>query len=154
MRKRGVPSHAYSRQQVLKRDSGVCHLCGLAVNPKGRWHVDHVLPLWLYGTIPGVNDSLENVAVSHQRCNNRKGSGYYIFYAFIDLKAHFAADEEFANPKLLEQILSSLSGVERERILKTWRSPVPRLDASHAVFTLPRVRRMRRKFSSSLNPAH
>lgn len=153
MRKRGVPSQAYNRQQVFERDSGVCHLCGLTVDRGSRWHIDHILPLWLYGTIPGVNDSLENVAVSHQRCNNRKGSGYYILYAFIDLKAHFQGDDEFASAALLERILSPLSELEQGRLLKTWRSPLPKLDAAHAVFTLPRARRIRRKFSSYLNPA-
>ncbi|WP_433315662.1 HNH endonuclease [Micromonospora sp. CA-269861] len=151
MRKRGVPSLPYSRQEVFKRDSGACHLCGRAVDPGSRWHVDHVLPLWLYGTIPGVCDTLANVAVSHQRCNNRKGSAYYILYAFIDLKAHFHVEGESANPELLEQILRPLSELERARILETWRLPIPRLDTSHAVFALPKVRKVRRKFSLQLN---
>lgn len=54
------------REVVFGRDSGVCYLCKLPVNPDA-WHLDHIIPL-----TRGGNHTYDNVAVSHPECNCRK----------------------------------------------------------------------------------
>ncbi len=56
------------RGVVFRRDSGICGICGLAVNPDD-WHLDHVIPL-----AQGGEHSYVNVQVSHPSCNIRKGA--------------------------------------------------------------------------------
>lgn len=53
------------RRAVLRRDAGVCWLCGQG----GARTVDHLIPRVL-----GGSDSLENLAAAHRDCNGRKGA--------------------------------------------------------------------------------
>lgn len=56
------------REQVIARDGYVCGLCGGAVDPTDV-HIDHRLPVaW------GGSDELNNLQVTHSRCNLRKGA--------------------------------------------------------------------------------
>jgi len=57
------------RDYIFRRDKGKCHLCGKKVDPK-NWHLDHLLSLSM-----GGEHSYRNVAVTHPRCNLRKGTG-------------------------------------------------------------------------------
>ena len=53
---------------VFKRDSGICGICNLSVDPTD-WHLDHVVPL-----CKGGEHSYANVQVSHPSCNMQKGA--------------------------------------------------------------------------------
>jgi 5-methylcytosine-specific restriction endonuclease McrA len=55
-------------EAIWLRDSGICHLCGGAVE-RSACHFDHVIPL-----AKGGAHSMENIKVAHARCNLRKGS--------------------------------------------------------------------------------
>jgi 5-methylcytosine-specific restriction endonuclease McrA len=79
-RKRGVPSQYYTRQQLFDRDGYDCYLCNLPVELTANhivgqpgWelypHVDHVIPLAL-----GGHDTLDNVKITHAKCNMAKGA--------------------------------------------------------------------------------
>ena len=79
-RRRGVPSQYYTRQQLFDRDGYDCYLCNLPVELTANhvvgqpgWelypHVDHVIPLAL-----GGHDTLDNVKITHAKCNMAKGA--------------------------------------------------------------------------------
>jgi 5-methylcytosine-specific restriction endonuclease McrA len=65
-RKAGVPTDGHTRAEVWERDSGVCQLCGVQLDPQ-TWQEDHVIPIALDGP-----DTLENVQASCPSCNRRK----------------------------------------------------------------------------------
>jgi 5-methylcytosine-specific restriction endonuclease McrA len=56
------------RRQVIARDGHVCQLCGGVVEPTDV-HLDHKHPVSRGGLT-----SLDNLQVSHSRCNLRKGA--------------------------------------------------------------------------------
>ena len=58
----------FSRTDVWKRDSGVCHICGQVCDER-NWHLDHLVPLTRGGTHQPAN-----VAVAHPRCNMSRGN--------------------------------------------------------------------------------
>ena len=79
-RKKGVPSQYYTRQQLFDRDGYDCYLCNLPVELTANhvvgqpgWelypHIDHVIPLAL-----GGHDTLDNVKITHAKCNMAKGA--------------------------------------------------------------------------------
>ena len=51
----------YNRQRVYKRDHGVCALCGVA---KGRWEMDHTVPL-----AEGGENTMENFRTLCVQCH-------------------------------------------------------------------------------------
>lgn len=53
---------------IYHRDKGICHIC-LNPVPRDRLHYDHVIPL-----AKGGAHSMNNIKVSHARCNLRKGA--------------------------------------------------------------------------------
>ena len=53
---------------VRERDAMLCHLCGYKVE-EAELHFDHVIPL-----SRGGEHSMDNIKVSHAKCNLRKGS--------------------------------------------------------------------------------
>lgn len=55
-------------EAIYRRDKGICHICQNPV-PRSRLHFDHVIPL-----SKGGPHSMENIKVSHARCNMRKGN--------------------------------------------------------------------------------
>lgn len=69
----GVKSEPYTREEILERDEGVCHICGTLVDTSVAWpddmypSVDHVIPI-----SKGGPDTLENVRLAHLICNLRK----------------------------------------------------------------------------------
>jgi Restriction endonuclease len=54
-------------QAIWERDKGICHLCKEPVDRKDL-NFDHIIPV-----SKGGKHSQENLAVSHERCNKRKG---------------------------------------------------------------------------------
>jgi 5-methylcytosine-specific restriction endonuclease McrA len=56
------------RTVVLKRDKGLCGLCGKKVDP-ANWHLDHIVPI-----SRGGEHSYANVQVTHPFCNTSKGA--------------------------------------------------------------------------------
>jgi 5-methylcytosine-specific restriction endonuclease McrA len=79
-RRRGVPSQYYTRQQLFDRDGYDCYLCNKPVELTANhivgqpgWelypHIDHVIPLAL-----GGHDTLDNVKITHAKCNMAKGA--------------------------------------------------------------------------------
>lgn len=62
------PGTMVDRTFVWQRDRGRCHLC-FDVAPFDDWHLEHVIPLDSNGT-----NEHANLAVSHPRCNLRKGA--------------------------------------------------------------------------------
>jgi len=79
-RRRGVPSQYYTRQHLFDRDGYDCYLCNLPVDLTANhvvgqpgWelypHIDHVIPLAL-----GGHDTLDNVKITHAKCNMVKGA--------------------------------------------------------------------------------
>jgi 5-methylcytosine-specific restriction endonuclease McrA len=75
-----VPSQYYTRQQLFDRDGYDCYLCNLPVELTANhivgqpgWelypHIDHVIPLAL-----GGHDTLDNVKITHAKCNMVKGA--------------------------------------------------------------------------------
>jgi hypothetical protein len=56
------------RRAVLERDGLTCGICGLDVEPNDI-HLDHIFPHSL-----GGSDRLDNLQVSHSRCNRAKGA--------------------------------------------------------------------------------
>lgn len=58
----------YSREDIIRRDNSICHICGGSVEPRDLT-LDHVIPLAL-----GGDDIASNVKVAHRECNRRKGS--------------------------------------------------------------------------------
>lgn len=79
-RKKGVPSQYYTRQQLFDRDGYDCYLCNKPVELTANhivgqpgWelypHIDHVIPLAL-----GGHDTLDNVKITHAKCNMVKGA--------------------------------------------------------------------------------
>lgn len=53
---------------VWERDGGICHICDQPADP-ADWHLDHVVPL-----ARGGEHSYANTAVSHPKCNLKKGA--------------------------------------------------------------------------------
>jgi len=56
------------RLAVIERDGYVCGICDLEVDPADV-HIDHIHPVSRGGT-----DDLDNLRVTHSRCNIRKGA--------------------------------------------------------------------------------
>lgn len=56
---------------VFSRDKGKCGICHLPVDPKSKWHIDHVVPL----SKGGVH-SYANVQLAHARCNLSKNGRF------------------------------------------------------------------------------
>ena len=50
--------------QVIRRDSGICHLCG----QPGATSADHLIPV-----AHGGSDNLDNLAAAHPHCNRVRG---------------------------------------------------------------------------------
>lgn len=67
-RKRDALVEVVHRSVVWERDEGVCHICQHPAD-ESNWHLEHVIPL-----AQGGEHSYGNVAVSHPKCNLRKGS--------------------------------------------------------------------------------
>lgn len=57
------------RLRVFETHGGVCHLCGLRIHAERgeRWHVEHVIPLWLGGA-----DKESNMKPAHMDCHAPK----------------------------------------------------------------------------------
>jgi 5-methylcytosine-specific restriction endonuclease McrA len=53
------------RALVLKRDGGVCQLCG----GDGADTVDHIVPV-----VAGGSDAPEGLRAAHRACNSRRGA--------------------------------------------------------------------------------
>ena len=64
--RRSIPE--WMRSAVIRRDGYLCHLCGGRVS-EDDVHIDHVLPL-----VHGGGTTLDNLRVSHSKCNLRKGA--------------------------------------------------------------------------------
>ena len=62
-----VPSVA-RRRLIWERDSGVCYLCGASTEPSG-FELDHLVPV-----SRGGDNHPNNLAVTHQKCNRRRGT--------------------------------------------------------------------------------
>jgi 5-methylcytosine-specific restriction endonuclease McrA len=60
----GVFAEVIHPLTVFRRDKGVCGICHQPVDPKSKWHVDHVYPL-----AKGGVHSYDNVQLAHARCN-------------------------------------------------------------------------------------
>ena len=68
----------YRRQASrMKREGGVCHLCGLPIDPDLEsphpmsFSVDHVIPL----ALGGDRDDPSNLRPAHRMCNMKRGTG-------------------------------------------------------------------------------
>jgi hypothetical protein len=69
------PKHRQSvspriRRLVIERDGHVCQLCGGAVEPDDI-HLDHIQPYSLGGPT-----TVENLRVTHSRCNIKRGAAW------------------------------------------------------------------------------
>lgn len=58
-----------SRDYIIERDGGVCHICGKKP-PRHLIELDHLVPL-----SKGGNHTPENLAVSCATCNRKRGPG-------------------------------------------------------------------------------
>jgi 5-methylcytosine-specific restriction endonuclease McrA len=64
------------------RDGGRCQYCGKVLDPRGEWHIEHILPYSAAKEWPYVNDE-QNLVISCVKCNLKKGTrlvlpkGYY-----------------------------------------------------------------------------
>jgi len=67
--KRGVFAEAVSPATVFELAGGICGICGSAIDPSEKWHVDHIEPL-----SKGGAHTYDNVQPSHAQCNLAKGS--------------------------------------------------------------------------------
>lgn len=66
-RKKGATQiEQFTRQQVWAKCEGICGICKAPAN-QDDWHVDHIIPL-----SRGGQHTLNNVQVSHPRCNLSK----------------------------------------------------------------------------------
>lgn len=69
----GKVDYSITLGKLIKRDRGICHICGMKVDqraePNSDKHpsIDHVNPVALGGT-----HTWDNVALAHRDCNNRK----------------------------------------------------------------------------------
>lgn len=54
------------RDRIIRRDGGICHICG---NP-GATTADHIIPVSLGGT-----DNPSNLRAAHPYCNRVRGNG-------------------------------------------------------------------------------
>jgi hypothetical protein len=69
----GVNSERYEKLDVFKRDNGTCYICSENIDVLLEWphpksfSIDHVVPL-----SKGGNNTLDNVASTHLRCNLSK----------------------------------------------------------------------------------
>ena len=61
--------------KIVRRNAGVCHLCGRPFKPGEKVTVDHVIPARHYVDrgLP-VDNSLDNLRPAHSWCNTSKGS--------------------------------------------------------------------------------
>jgi 5-methylcytosine-specific restriction endonuclease McrA len=59
----------YDSLEIAKRDGWKCHICGKRVK-RGQLSIDHLVPL-----SRGGDDTPQNVALAHLRCNSRRGPG-------------------------------------------------------------------------------
>lgn len=57
------------RDEVIKRDQGICGICGSLVNKDDVLHLDHIVPVYHYG-----RTEASNLQVAHGPCNLRKGA--------------------------------------------------------------------------------
>ena len=57
----------YRRWEIYERDGGICYLCGEWVSDE-TYTIDHTIPI-----SQGGEDTYDNVAVAHWRCNSSKG---------------------------------------------------------------------------------
>lgn len=77
-RRRGVrkPKNRATIPMLGERDKWICHLCKKRVDRLKRWpdprsaSVDHLVPV-----AEGGSDEPDNLALSHLRCNVRRGTG-------------------------------------------------------------------------------
>lgn len=58
-----------NRQDIIKRDRGICHICKKRVAPKDM-SLDHLVPL-----VHGGEHTARNLAVAHKVCNSKRGAG-------------------------------------------------------------------------------
>lgn len=77
----------YRRQaERLRATSGVCHLCGGAIDPELRsphpmsFSVDHIVPLSMGGDLHDP----ANLAPAHRLCNMKRGTGGRVTTAHPD----------------------------------------------------------------------
>lgn len=70
-----VESSKYTKEEVIERNGGICHICGKQIDltlkspHKKSFSIDHIIPVSL-----GGNDTLDNVLPAHRNCNSSKGT--------------------------------------------------------------------------------
>lgn len=73
--KLSVVSEKYTKESVIEKTNGVCHICGekidfsLKAPNRLSFSIDHVIPL-----TKGGNDTLDNVLPAHRACNSAKSN--------------------------------------------------------------------------------
>lgn len=65
---RKSPNHI-SRESILEKTDGRCHVCGGLIAPDDKWQADHI-----FAYAHGGNDSLANYLAAHTYCNNYRRS--------------------------------------------------------------------------------
>ena len=71
-----VEHEPWTREEIVKRDNGICQICGLPVYdyddaPKRlKPQIDHVVPISAGGA-----DKADNLRLTHAFCNNHKNAG-------------------------------------------------------------------------------
>lgn len=75
-REAGVEHEPWTREEIIKRDKGICQVCGLPVYdyddaPKRlKPQIDHIVPISAGGA-----DKADNLRLTHAFCNNHKHAG-------------------------------------------------------------------------------
>ena len=75
-REAGVEHEPWTREEIIKRDKGICQICGLPVYdyndaPKRlKPQIDHIVPISAGGA-----DKADNLRLTHAFCNNHKNAG-------------------------------------------------------------------------------
>ena len=72
--KAGVEHEPWTREEIIKRDNGICQICGLPIydyddSPNRlKPEIDHIVPISVGGA-----DKADNLRLTHAFCNQHKG---------------------------------------------------------------------------------
>jgi len=112
-----LKQNRHNRRLIFAKTGGICTYCGRAIDPFGRWHIEHMQP-----KKKGGHTDYENLWPACQACNLKKGGrtpeeyrqvlvGWAIVGAdYVEMVAGLVC---VCNPEMADQLKEQASAIRQ-----------------------------------------